>query len=116
MHFGYAFCIGCTLLYHSGIFRKNFEKGEVQKSNVWKFFYAMIGLGYPALILTTIVATANHYFMDAMMSTIFVCIAFGCNEVFYAFLPLEDWFLWLLRVEKPVPTTGDHFRQQGLTL
>ena len=72
MHFGYAFCIGCTLVYHSGVFRRELETGEARKSVLWKTFYILLGISYPALILVTIVATANHYFLDAMVATLYV--------------------------------------------
>lgn len=113
MHFGYAFCIGCTLLYHSGVFRRTLERGEARKGVGWKAAYVALGVAYPGLILVTIVATANHYFLDALVATGFVCVAFACNRVFYAFLPLEDWVLWCVRAEKPVPTTGERFRDYG---
>jgi hypothetical protein len=29
------------------------------------------------------------------------------------FLPAEDILLWILRIEKPVPTTGDRLHQRG---
>lgn len=73
-------------------------------------FWVLVGFGYPALILTTIVATANHYWLDAFVATCFVLVAFSCNKIFFAFLPLEDWLLWFLRVEKPVPSTGERYR------
>jgi hypothetical protein len=112
MHFGYSFCIGVTLLWHSTIFRsgKRLEAGEYKKSKFMKAFFVTVGLGYPALILTTIVATANHYWLDALVATCFVLIAFLCNKVFFAFLPLEDWLLWVLRAEKPVPSSGERYR------
>ena len=113
MHFGYAFVIGCTMLWHSGIFRRTLEKGEVRKGWIGKLFYCLIGLGYPSMILITIVATANHYWMDALMATIVAGIAYLCNEIFLALLPLEDLLLWALRLEKPVPSTGERFRQRG---
>lgn len=113
MHFGYAFSIGCTMIYHSGIFRKRLEKNEVRKSAGWKLFYLLVGIGYPTMILTTIVATANHYFLDACVATCYVFMAFVCNKAFYAFLPLEDWFLWAIRAEKPIPSTGERFRELG---
>ena len=116
MHFGYAFCIGCTLVYHSGVFRRELERGEARKSTAWKLFYILLGLGYPAMILTTIVATANHYFLDAMVATVFVLLAFTCNRVFYALLPLEDWLLWLLKLEKPIASTGERARELGMRL
>ncbi|PSN69205.1 hypothetical protein BS50DRAFT_572367 [Corynespora cassiicola Philippines] len=113
MHFGYSFCIGMTLIYHSGLFRRTLERGEVRKNAFWKAFYLFVGIGYPAFILTTIVATANHYFMDALVATCFVFLSFACNKFFYAFIPLEDFFLYLIRAEKPIPTTGDRFHERG---
>ncbi|KAF2113313.1 PAP2 superfamily-domain-containing protein [Lophiotrema nucula] len=113
MHFGYSFCIGMTMIYHSGVFRRTLEAGEARKGTFWKVFYLAVGLGYPAFLLTTIVATANHYFMDALVATCFVSIAFYCNKVFYVFIPLEDMLLFIIRAEKPVPTTGDRFHERG---
>jgi hypothetical protein len=113
MHFGYAFCIGMTIVYHSGVFRRQLERGEVKKSTFWKTFYLVLGVGYPSFILTVIVATANHYFMDALVATGFVFVAFFCNKIFYVFIPLEDLFVYTLRVEKPTPTTGDRFHEKG---
>ncbi|MCJ1469057.1 hypothetical protein MMC07_007689 [Pseudocyphellaria aurata] len=113
MHFGYSFVIGCTMIYHSGIFRRKMEKGEARKSLVWKSVYVLIGFGYPSIILVTIVATANHYWLDAFIATFVASLAYLCNHVFLSLLPLEDLLLWLLRLEKPVPSTGDRFRQEG---
>ncbi|KAH5741143.1 hypothetical protein HBI18_042790 [Parastagonospora nodorum] len=113
MHFGYAFCIGMTVIYHSGVFRRTLERGEVRKNAFWKIFYLCVGLGYPTFILVTIVATANHYFMDAMVATCFVFFSYLCNKVFYVFIPLEDMLLYIIRADKPVPTTGDRFHEKG---
>lgn len=113
MHFGYAFVIGCTMIYHAGIFRRSLEKGEVQKSWAWQILYIMVGIGYPAMILVTIVATANHYWLDALLATGVASLAYLCNGVFLGLLPLEDILLWILRVAKPQPTTGERFRQRG---
>ncbi|KAI9773579.1 MAG: hypothetical protein M1840_006853 [Geoglossum simile] len=111
MHFGYSFCIGCTLIYHSGVFRRNLHKNEVRKSTFWKVFFVLLGLFYPTTILITIVATANHYWLDALVATSCACIAYLCNRVFLIFLPLEDLLLWALRVEKPAPSTGHRYRR-----
>lgn len=113
MHFGYAFVIGCTMVYHSGIFRRTLEKGEVRKTTAWKVVYLLIALGYPGMVLSAIVATANHYWMDAVMAVFVSFIAYFCNRVFLVFLPLEDLLLWILRLEKPAPTTGQRFRERG---
>src|SRR4051812_45749847 len=106
---GYSFGIGCTMLYHSGVFRRNLAKGEVRKTTFWKFWYIFIGIGYPAMVLSAIVATANHYWLDAFMATIAASLGFLFNRVFLILLPLEDYLLWVLRVEKPIPSTGERF-------
>ena len=80
---------------------------------MWKMVYILIGIGYPAMILITIVATANHYWLDALMATVVACLAFLCNKVFLGLLPVEDILLWALRIEKPIPSTGDAFRSSG---
>lgn len=104
------------MLFHSGIFRRNLIKGEVRKSAFWKFWYILIALGYPALVLTAIVSTANHYYLDAIMATVVATLAFFCNEVFLILLPIEDYLLWALRLEKPIPSTGERFHQKGGSL
>lgn len=113
MHFGYAFCIGYTIIYHSGAFRRKLEKGETRKSTTWKLWYLFVAIAYPGLILVTIVATANHYWLDAMVATVVACLAFLCNRVFLALLPVEDVLLWILRMEKPISSTGERFHQRG---
>jgi hypothetical protein len=110
MHFAYAFCIGCTMIYHSGAFRRQLEYSEVRKSWTWRLFYVGLGVGYPMLILTSTIATANHYFLDAMVATIYVLVALASNKVFYVFVPLEDWLLWVIRAEKPIHSTGQRYR------
>jgi len=112
MHFGYSFCIGSTFLYHSGLFRSTLEAGERRKSLPWVIWYVFLAFGYPAWILVTIVATANHYYLDACIAVLVAAIGFLCNRVFLAMLPIEDVLLWCLRMDKPVPTTGTRFRQR----
>lgn len=113
MHFGYSFVIGCTFIWHSGVFRSRFEKFETRKGAFWKAIYVSLGILYPGMILLTIIATANHYWVDAMVAFVYCCIAFLSNKVFYVLLPLEDLFLWVLRAEKPVPSTGERFHAKG---
>ncbi|KAH0011985.1 hypothetical protein KCU78_g9867, partial [Aureobasidium melanogenum] len=111
MHFGYAFCVGCTMIYHSGMFGRKLEYGKMSKTWAWKLFYLILGVGYPMLILTAIIATANHYFLDALVATAYVSAAFMSNRVFCVFVPLEDWLLWAIRAERPVPSTGERFKE-----
>jgi len=112
MHFGYSFCIGCTMIYHSGVFRI-LEPGEARKSKFWQIFYVLFGFAYPAWLLVAIVATANHYYLDACMAALVATLAFLCNKMYLVFLPLEDLLLWCLRIEKPVPTAGERARRIG---
>ena len=113
MHFGYAFIIGCTFIHHAGIFPRSLEKGESRKSWFWKVLYCLLGIGYPSMILVTIVATANHYWMDPLVATAVACAGYLCNRGLLALLPLEDLLLIILRLEKPIPTTGERFRHAG---
>jgi hypothetical protein len=106
MHFAYAFCIGVTLLHHSGVFRRTLEPGERRKSKLSALFYVLLAFGYPSFILLTIVATANHYYLDAIVGFFVAILGYHGNRVFMGLLPLEDLLLWCLRLEKPVPTTG----------
>ncbi|KAG9233949.1 hypothetical protein BJ875DRAFT_28395 [Amylocarpus encephaloides] len=114
MHFGYSFCIACTLLYHSGIVRKTLEPGEQRKSKPWAIFYLLLAVAYPAWILITIIATANHYYLDACMAFFVAIAAFLCNQIFFVMMPLEDLLLWCLRLEKPIPTTGNAARRRNM--
>ncbi|KAJ9199976.1 hypothetical protein DTO164E3_4433 [Paecilomyces variotii] len=114
MHFGYSFVIGCVLLYHSGIFRRTLEKGETRMSRAWQIWYLFLAVAYPLSILITIVATANHYWLDAVVAVFVAFLAFLCNKIFIALLPLEDLLLWALRLEKPTPSTGERYRNERM--
>jgi len=110
MHFGYAFAIGGTLIYHPEIFR-TMHFGEGTKSKSWTVIYVWLGIVYPLFILTVIIATANNYWLDTVVAVFVVVLAFLCNKVFLYLLPLEDLCVWCLRLEKPVPTTGDRYNR-----
>lgn len=105
LHFTYAFVIGCTVLYHSGVFRRG-ARGE-GKRLISQCFFLLAGICYPLLVLTVIVATANHYWLDAVVAMGTVSLSLLCNRVWMILLPAEDVLCWALRLEKPVPTTGD---------
>ncbi|KAH6658104.1 integral membrane protein [Truncatella angustata] len=129
MHFGYAFCIGCVFIYESGFMRqwcritskkveeivsdeeapeylKVEDPVESQRSPLARILFLVFGFLYPSFILLCIVATANHYILDAIAAAFVVLLAFTCNRVLLNFLVLEDWLLWAWRLEKPEPTTG----------
>ncbi|KAI0424040.1 integral membrane protein [Xylaria sp. FL1042] len=124
MHFGYAFAIGCTLVYESGFLRHlhplgdettddlemngilKQQNGDVPRSVASRIFLLFLGIFYPALILLAIISTANHYVLDAFAGAVVVGFSFLCNRFLLNFLVFEDWLLWAWRLEKPVPTTG----------
>ncbi|KAI1344253.1 integral membrane protein [Xylariaceae sp. FL0016] len=124
MHFGYAFAIGSVLVYESGFLRrlhllgtadddleaveplKAEQSGDVPRTARARISLLVVGIFYPALILLAIISTANHYFLDALAGAAVVIIAFCSNRFLLNFLPLEDYLLWALKLEKPVPTTG----------
>ena len=51
--------------------------------------------------MIAIVSTANHFILDAVAGAIICAIAWLVNGVLLNLLPLEDWFLWCLRMHKP---------------
>ncbi|KAK7430715.1 hypothetical protein QQZ08_002759 [Neonectria magnoliae] len=106
LHFGYSFCIGTVLMYHSGLFRRRLGPREKRMSKFRQFFFAALSIVYPSTVLLIIVSTANHYWLDAMAATGVVAISWLCNRGLLLLLPLEDFFLWSVKLEKPIPTTG----------
>lgn len=79
-----------------------------------------LGVSYPALILTAVVATANHFILDAMAGGLVCGIAWHSNDVMLNLCVLEDYFLCMVRIHKPVNSTDtetamDTEFQSGLT-
>ncbi|OJJ50684.1 hypothetical protein ASPZODRAFT_11542 [Penicilliopsis zonata CBS 506.65] len=105
LHFTYAFVIGCTFIYHSGILQRFRGRGP-RKPLLTMLFFLVLGIVYPLLVLSVIVATANHYWLDATVALFSVIFCFFINRVFNLLLPLEYCLCWILRIAKPVPTTG----------
>lgn len=106
LHFGYSFCIGTVLFYHSGLFRSRLAPREKRMSKYRQAFFATLSIVYPAFVLTIIVSTANHFWLDALAATGVVAVCWLCNRSLLALLPLEDLFLWCVKLEKPTPSTG----------
>jgi hypothetical protein len=114
LHFTYAFVIGCTFIYHSSVlpYPLAYSKTVLAKQKRWsatRLIFFVLGIFYPLLVLTVIVATANHYFLDACVAMCTVTISLCINKIWYVLLPAEDWFAWCIRIEKPRPTTGDRY-------
>lgn len=104
LHFTYAFIIGCTFLYQSGILQR-LRGGRGVRSPITSFTYVLSGIFYPILVLSVIVATANHYYLDAVVATFSVAMSFLCNRLWLVLLPVESLVLKILRLRKPRPST-----------
>ena len=66
-----------------------------------------VGFSYPTIILIAIVATANHFILDAIAGATVCAVAWNCDRFLLNLLPLEDWLLWALRTHKPEPESKD---------
>lgn len=66
-----------------------------------------MGFSYPFLILVAIVATANHFILDAVAGAIICALGWTFNGMLLNLLPLEDYFLWVVRIHKPEPSVID---------
>ncbi|EME38997.1 hypothetical protein DOTSEDRAFT_75630 [Dothistroma septosporum NZE10] len=114
LHFTYAFVIGCTFLFQSGVlatcFGRRASVAASRTSRSWRsnmsVVYAVAGAVYPILVLSVIVATANHYYLDAVVATFSVTLCFFINRIWIVLLPAERLLCKVLRLRKPTPTTA----------
>lgn len=68
----------------------------------------LVGFFYPCLILVAIVATANHFILDAVAGAFVCALGWGFNRLLLNLLPLEDYFLSIVRIHKPEPSAVDY--------
>ncbi|KAK8219977.1 hypothetical protein M8818_000393 [Zalaria obscura] len=108
LHFGYSLLIGLTvatipLAPHHERTRRVMVRGRVclRLPSARRVACVLLGLLYPAIILVAIIATANHFILDAVAGAIVCGIAWQGNGILLNLCPLEDWFLWCLRMHKP---------------
>jgi hypothetical protein len=108
LHFGYSLLIGLTILSIPLSPQHNQSKTlrlsgsmRVRVPSARRLLCVGLGVAYPTVILIAIVATANHFILDAVAGAIVCSLAWAGNEILLNLLPLEDYFLWLLRIHKP---------------
>ncbi|KJR89260.1 uncharacterized protein SPSK_06324 [Sporothrix schenckii 1099-18] len=104
LHFGYAFLIGLTVA------TLPLDAGDTRRAaRARRRLLAVLGgLVYPALIWIAIIATANHFILDAVVGGI-VCLAvWQVSGLLRNLLPLEDYFLSAVRIHKPSKRPATH--------
>jgi hypothetical protein len=112
LHFGYSLLIGLTICSiplapqhrRSRTFGLRISSGKSLRFRLpspRRLACLIIGIAYPAIILTAIIATANHFVLDAVAGSMVCGVAWTGNKVLLNLLPLEDYFLWLVRIHKP---------------
>lgn len=97
LHFGYSLLIGLTIA--------TFPVSGLRPTSWKRVVIVLFGMSYPAILLAAIVATANHFVLDAVAGAIVCGIAWHANGVLLNLLVLEDYFLWAVRIHKPVNWT-----------
>jgi len=111
LHFGYALMIGLTIMSiplspqhrRSKSLAIPFFKRSllIRLPSFRRILCVTIGFLYPFAILTAIVATANHFILDAVAGAIVCALGWWGNGVLLNLLAVEDYFLWCLRIHKP---------------
>jgi hypothetical protein len=108
LHFGYSLLIGLTIMtiplapQHSRSRSVAVTMGlRMRVPSLRRFLCVVVGVAYPAIILIAIVATANHFILDAVAGAMVCGLAWTGNRVLLNLIPLEDYFLWCVRIHKP---------------
>ncbi|GLA59507.1 integral membrane protein [Aspergillus piperis CBS 112811] len=115
LHFGYSLMIGLTIMtiplppHHRRRSRIAIGPVGLQVPSWRRLVCLAMGFAYPFVILAAIVATANHFILDAVAGATVCALGWKFNGILLNLLPLEDYFLWALRIHKPVPTALEEF-------
>ncbi|CAI7657069.1 uncharacterized protein N7487_009662 [Penicillium crustosum] len=115
LHFGYSLMIGLTLItiplpqhHRRTILRTRLTRILGLNLPSWRRLVCVtLGFLYPFTILVAIVATANHFILDAVAGALVCALGWYFNRVLLNLLPLEDYFLCLVRIHKPEPSLLD---------
>ncbi|KAJ5816933.1 hypothetical protein N7447_009166 [Penicillium robsamsonii] len=115
LHFGYSLMIGLTLIiiplpqhHRRTILRTRLTRALRLELPSWRRLACVIlGFLYPFTILVAIVATANHFILDAVAGAVVCVLGWYFNRVLLNLLPLEDYFLCLVQIHKPEPSLLD---------
>ncbi|KAL4872215.1 hypothetical protein BDV12DRAFT_183184 [Aspergillus spectabilis] len=109
LHFGYSLMIGLTIMtvplpaHHRVSTRLRIGRFGMRIPSWRRLACLFLGFAYPTIILAAIVATANHFILDAVAGAVVCTLGWRFNGVLLNLLPLEDYFLWVVRIHKPEP-------------
>jgi hypothetical protein len=119
LHFGYSALIGLTIatipLANSQRRKSTYGKKinfrgttfHVNPPSMQRMACVTVGFAYPFMILVAIIATANHFILDAVAGAMICALAWSRNRLLLNLLPLQDHFLALLRVHFPESEATD---------
>ena len=117
LHFGYSLLIGLTIM--TVPLSQTNRRGKslpvpffnqshpalaprIRLPSRRRLLCIIVGFLYPSSILIAIISTANHFILDAVAGAAVCALGWWGNAVLLNLLPLEDYFLWILRIHKPV--------------
>lgn len=108
LHFGYSLLIGLTIMsiplapQHQRSRTVALTMGlRMRIPSARRLLCLFLGIAYPTIILIAIVATANHFILDAVAGATVCGLAWNGNRILLNLVPLEDYFLSLVRIHKP---------------
>lgn len=122
LHFGYSLLVGLiiatiplspahrrTRSIHPPIFNNSHPElaPHIRLPSPLRIASLTIGIAYPVIILIAIISTANHFILDAVAGAAVCTVGWKSNEILLNLLAVEDWFLWILRIHKPVQLQED---------
>jgi len=131
LHFGYSLLIGLTILTLPLAERRGHRRsssGSVYSISLkgnrvsvsypsWKrIACVVVGIAYPAVILIAILATANHFILDAVAGACVCGVAWWGNGVLLNLLPVEDWFLWCFGFWFPEEDGERQYERDGVVV
>ncbi|KAJ5232608.1 integral membrane protein [Penicillium chermesinum] len=111
LHFGYSLLIGLSIMtipLESPSHGRGGSKELPRRYTLWhwrRVLCVVLGFLYPFIILLAIITTANHFVLDAVAGMVVCGLGWWLNGALLNLLPLEDYFLWLLRIHKPESST-----------
>lgn len=111
LHFGYSLMIGLTIASIPLAPQHRRARSltlpglapRIRLPSTRRALCLALGFLYPFTILVAIVATANHFILDAVAGSMVCGLGWWGNGILLNLVPLEDCLLCALRIHKPDP-------------